>query len=95
MRKLVIFALVILIISSVGFFCERTVPDRVNLENIQLSNLKGIPLEYGSLISVTNITEYQGWVLLWFESEDKTIRLVGLDYKNNRVGETVTIIPRY
>ena len=65
------------------------------LESVFLENLKGIPAEYGTLISVTTHAQYEGWSQLWFVDEENTIRMVRVQFHENRVGKGVLVIPRY
>ena len=58
-----------------------------NLEKTQLTDLTGIPLEYGKLINVTTHASYEGWSQLWFEDENNIIRMVRVQFHNNRINE--------
>ena len=93
MRKVFILILSILIIIVAGFFCQRTTPIKGELEEIQLTDLTGIPLEYGSLISVTTQIDYPGLAQLWFEDENKTIRVVRIEFGFNKVKRRLQLFP--
>jgi len=95
MKKL--FVLIILISIFFGFSCRRTSSvSEGELKRIDVQDLKGIPAEFGSLIAVTTTEEIApGWAQLWFQDDEKTIRLAFIKYTENRIAEEVLIIPRY
>jgi hypothetical protein len=95
MKKL--FVLILLISISISFSCRRISPvSEGELKRINVQDLKGIPTEFGSLISVTTTAAAApGWAQLWFEDDEKTIRMVRIKYTENRIAEDVIIIPRY
>jgi hypothetical protein len=94
MKKL--FILIILTSIIISFSCQRVSPiSEGDLKRINIPNLKGIPLECGSLIAVTTIEAAPGWAQLWFEDDEKTIRMVRIKFTKNRIAEDVLIIPRY
>jgi len=77
--------------------CESRVkelPESGKLEKLQLTDLTGIPLEYGKLINVTTHASYEGWSQLWFEDENNIIRMVRVQFHMNRIHERVLVIPR-
>jgi hypothetical protein len=77
--------------------CERTsqpVPGAGELLKVELAELKSIPGDYGDLTAVTTHAAYEGWAQLWFEDEEKTIRMVRVQFHDNRVHEDVLVIPR-
>ena len=95
MKKLTILFLLILMPIFFTYSCQRvSTSTEGKLKSIILSDLKGIPLEYGSLISVTTHASYPGWAQLWFEDDDRTIRLVRIGFGEDRVHEKVLVIPR-
>ena len=65
------------------------------LISVYLENLKGIPAEYGTLISVTTHGMYEGYAQLWFVDDESTIRMVRVQFHENCVVEGVLVIPRY
>jgi hypothetical protein len=88
------FILIIIISISIGFSCQRISPiTEGELKRINVPDLRGIPIEFGSLIAVTTVAA-PGWAQLWFEDDDKTIRIVRIKYTENRIAEDVIIIPR-
>ncbi len=95
MKRLSLLIIPLLILIFMISSCQRVSSPLVGeLQELKLSNLKGIPLEYGSLISVTTHAAWPGWAQLWFEDDDRTIRVVRVGFLNNKVHETVLVIPR-
>lgn len=79
------------------FSCKKVAtesPAPGQLEKIAIENLDRIPLEYGKLISVTAHGQYEGWAQLWFVDDSSTIRMVRVEFHNNRLHEHVLVIPR-
>ena len=96
MNKIPYLFLAIIIVSSFILSCERvTTSTPGELQTVKLSNLKGVPLAYGSLISVTAPSGQSRWAHLWFADKDQTIRMVRVGFADNRVHEKATVIPRY
>ena len=81
----------IIAVSCVAFSCQRTVPA---LDRNIVTELKDIPLEYGSLISVTTMAEYPGWFQLWFQADDGTINIVRMQFAASMMHRDVRTIPR-
>ena len=91
------FFVLILLFSFIIISCEsriKEMPDPGKLEKLQLTDLTGIPLEYGKLINVTTHAAYEGWSQLWFEDENNIIRMVRVQFHMNRIHERVLVIPR-
>jgi hypothetical protein len=91
----ILIALVFLVITTAS--CERTdqpIPGAGELDNLELTDLSGIPGEYGELVGITTHAAYKGWAQLWFEDEDKTIRVVRIESIANRMHHDVIVIPR-
>ena len=91
------FFVLILLFSFAIISCESRLAEWSEpgkLEKIQLSDLSGIPLEYGKLINVTTHAAYEGWSQLWFEDENNIIRMVRIQFHTNRIHERVLVIPR-
>ncbi len=65
-----------------------------SLTEEKMKNLKEIPKEYGELKAVTTHAAYEGWSQLWFIDEQKTIRMVRVQFHENRLYEKVLVIPR-
>ena len=78
--------------------CERRIPGQSQLgklERIEISDVTGIPQEYGILISVTPVIDYPGFVQLWFQDSLGTIRMVRVGFTENKVYNEALVIPRY
>ncbi len=88
-----------LIFSVLCLSCEQARTPQIkqasNLKEIMLENLKEIPAEFGDLTAVTTHAAYEGWSQLWFTDEQKTIRMVRVQFHENRIYEKVLVIPRY
>jgi len=77
--------------------CERTnqrVAGVGELHYVELTDVNSIPGDYGELVDVTTAAAYEGWAQLWFEDEEKTIRIVRIELRNRRVHQNVLVIPR-
>ena len=96
MKKVIFLLLVILFLLTIS--CEKTdqsVPaPKGGLVKIGIDDVSGIPKTFGKLVSVTTHAMYDGWAQLWFEDENQTIRMVRVQFIENRVHEKVLIIPR-
>ena len=91
----IIFILIALLLLTAN--CRKVVtdvPPPGQLEKISLKHLDLIPLEYGELVSVTTHAQYEGWAQLWFVDEERTIRMVRVQFHTNRLHENVLTIPR-
>jgi hypothetical protein len=64
------------------------------LKKVLLEDITGIPSEYGTLISVTTHAQYEGWSQLWFVDSTNTIRMVRVQFHDNRIHNSVLVIPR-
>ena len=97
MNKIPYLFLTIILLFSFTLSCQRvsTTSAPGELQTVDLSNLKGVPSEYGSLISVTAPSGQSRWAHLWFADKEQTIRMVRIGFADNRVHEKVTVIPRY
>jgi hypothetical protein len=97
MKRFLFFFVFILLVCT--FSCRQIpqppVSEKGELESVQLSDLKGIPAEFGSLISVTVSPEFPNWAQLWFQDDTKNIRIVRVGWMENRIHQNVVIIPRY
>jgi len=100
MKKLLTLFTILAI--AVTMSCERlpeqkkaAPPTKGDLQTIKISDLKGIPLEYGTLVAITTQGIGAGRAELWFEDANRTIRIVRVALAYNRLGETVSVIPRY
>ena len=65
-----------------------------SLTEVKMKTLSEIPKEYGELKAVTTHAAYEGWSQLWFIDEEKTIRMVRVQFHENRFHEYVLVIPR-
>ncbi len=89
---------ILLMLIFIFYSCQRidqTPASTGELHKVQLENLKGIPTEYGKLISVTTHASYEGWSQLWFVDDANTIRMVRVQFHTNRIHRDVLVIPRY
>jgi hypothetical protein len=91
MKKLsmLIFATVVLI--AVAISCERTTPVLDVSGVVELSN---IPANYGSLVSVTTATQFPGWAQLWFQDDMGTIRMIRIQWVEEKMHEEMLILLR-
>jgi len=94
MKKLTILVPLMCISIFFTYSCQRVPAPSQTLTTTNLTSLKNIPLEYGSLIAVTTHTQYPGWAQLWFEDDDRNIHIIRVDSVNNILRKDVTIIPR-
>lgn len=96
MKKLILLLLLIILTIPLIFSCQRvdTASIKGELTTIKLTDLKSIPLDYGKLIAVTSPSNYPEWAHLWFEDENKTIRMIRVGFADDRLHEKVTVIPR-
>ncbi len=99
MKKLLTLFTILAI--AVTMSCERlpeqkkAVPrTKGDLQTIKISDLKGIPLAYGTLVAITQAAQ-PGRAELWFEGVNRTIRVIHVVMVQNRIAETVYVIPRY
>ena len=93
----ILFSFLLLFSLAILISCEKRIkelPEPGKLEKIQLTDLSGIPLEYGKLINVTTHASYEGWSQLWFEDDSSVIRMVRVDFHFHRIHNTVLVIPR-
>lgn len=83
----------ILIICLLFLVCEPISPPGKESSEM-VSELKGIPAEYGKLVAVTTTTAYPLWAQLWFEDEQHTIRMVRVHWMHGVKHDKVITIPR-
>ena len=94
MKRLFILFVLIFISIPISFSCQRVSDiETGELKTVNIPNLKGIPMAYGSLISVTSGPS--GNSQLWFQDDNGTVRRVAIRLINNMLYQTVTVIPRY
>ena len=95
MKKLLLVLLVLFVSTFTLISCTRIQePAKGALKTVTLKNLNAIPIEYGSLVGVTANPQFPTWAQLWFEDEDRTIRIVSVGYFDRKILENVTVIPR-
>ena len=94
MKKYILILLVLLGSFIFVIACQR-VDETAELKFDETIVQNGIPLEYGSLISVTTQAEWPGWAQLWFEDDENTIRMVRIEFHKGVIAEGVRIIHRY
>ena len=51
-----------------------------------------IPAEYGRLVGISAVSD--GWNALWFEREDGTIAVMGVNWTKRKMLNKVAMIPR-
>ena len=95
MKKLLILLILLSLCSASLISCSR-VEEYVqgNLQTVKLTKPDSIPIEYGSLVSVTANPQFSRWAQLWFVDDDETIRVVTVGYFDKIMQEKVTVIPR-
>ena len=95
MKKLIFIFLITFLGSLTLGSCSRVQePPKGELKTIKLKKLDAIPIEYGTLVSVTANPEFPRWAQLWFEDDDRVIRVVSVGFFDQRIRENVTVIPR-
>ena len=93
MKKLnFVFIIIILLFPITS--CSRVEVEKGELKFVQLDKLDAIPLEYGSLVGITPNQDAPNWAQLWFEDEQKTIRVVSVQFFEGKILKDVTVIPR-
>ena len=98
MKNFRIFLILLFIFSCfLTFSCQRisSSDSTGELQTVELTNVTGIPVDYGSLKAVTVPHDRSRWANLWFEDKNSNIRMVRVGIPDNRVHEKVTLIPRY
>ncbi len=91
MKKLFLLALVIFAALLFALSCERTTQEPT-MESVIA--IKDIPMDYGSLVSVTTDGQYPEWTQLWFADTSGTIRMVRVHWMEKTMLEDVLTIPR-
>jgi len=96
MRSLI---LCLLLMISVTFSCEPvgtpTEGGKGELTKMDLQNVSGIPSQFGTLAAVTTDAHYPNWAQLWFVDNENTIRMVRIQFLDNKMHEKVLVIPRH
>jgi len=94
MKKL-LFIFLITLIAFPLISCTR-VKERAKgeLKTVKLKKLDAIPIEYGSLVGATANPEFPSWAQLWFEDDERTIRVVSVGFFDQIINKNVTVIPR-
>ena len=91
MKKIIIIGLVGVILILFSLSCEK-IEVQSNIRGAV--TLESIPLEYGSLVSVTTDTNYPNWAQLWFAGEDGIVKMVRVNWAQNIMMEKTLEIPR-
>ena len=94
MKKYFLIFLMALVSITFLFSCQR-IDETTELKYDETIEQKGIPLEYGSLVSVTAQAEWPGWAQLWFVDDNNTIRMVRIEFHKGEIPEGVRTISRY
>ena len=94
MKKYFLVLFMALVSITFLFSCQR-IDETTELIFDETIEQKGIPLEYGSLVSVTAQAEWPGWAQLWFVDDNNTIRMVRIEFHKGEIQEGVRTISRY
>ena len=93
-----IFCILIILCTSIFIACARIEdvqkPVKGELQKMKLTKLDSLPMEYGSLVGVTPNYNFPRWAQLWFEDDKGTIRIVSVGFFDQKISDTVTVIPR-
>ena len=89
MKKLLIVFMIILACSLLS--CQRVYPTG---DIKDFAELKSIPAEYGTLVSVTAFPGNPNWVQMWFQDKDSNIRIVRVQFDSNQMFKDVRLITR-
>ncbi len=90
--KIKIAVLVIsLVMCSVVFTCQKINPPT---NAADYSDIKTIPLSYGTLVSVTSIPAYPEWVQMWFQDNAGNIKIVRVDFRAKKMLNDVWTVTR-
>jgi hypothetical protein len=65
-----------------------------NIAIEKLPQVDSIPLQWGKLVSVTNLGAVAHELELWFEDDKGTLRMVVYDVRANRLYQNCRLIPR-
>lgn len=91
MRRALLLPILIVLIGIAGLSCER-MNEEPTWEG--LVALQDIPIEYGSLVSVTMTEQYPGWAQLWFQNDAGTINMVRIRWMTGQMLESTLTITR-
>ena len=96
MKKIFLIFIMILFF-FMTWSCQRVAQESEEvgkLKRVNLTDVSGIPSEFGKLISVTSVAEYPRIMQMWFEDSIGTVRVVRVSMQRNKIYEEVLIIPR-
>ncbi len=91
MKRALLLPIFIILIGIAGLSCER-MNEEPEWEG--LVALRDIPIEYGSLVSVTITEQYPGWAQLWFQNDTGTINMVRIRWMTGQMLESTLTITR-
>ena len=91
-----IVIMVSILVLCVGFAActkreQRPVPEG-SLGSVSSPHFDAIPSDYGRLVGVSSVGE--GWNGLWFEKEEGTIVVVGVNWVGRKMYTNAAVIPR-
>ena len=72
---------------------ETIVPEGETVVILDLPSTGAVPLEWGSLVSVT-VAPWDGWSLLWLQDDSGTIRMVAFDHSAQQLRPEAVLIRR-
>lgn len=68
------------------------VEGNLSMESVDIGD--SIPLEWGDLISVSNVNKYEDWVQLWFQDNEGNIFMLSYNISQNRFFDRVKVLHR-
>jgi len=91
MKRALLLPFLIVLVAVISLSCER-MGQEPPAEG--LVPLQDIPIEYGSLVSVTMTEQYPGWAQLWFQNDAGTINMVRVRWMTGQMLEGVMTVSR-
>jgi hypothetical protein len=95
MKNVLRFTLMSVVCLTMFLSCEPVAKpkpsNKTDLNTIVLKNKSGIPMEFGTLVSVTTTNN---WAQLWFVDEHQNIHKVSLSLPDYQLEDTVLVIKR-
>lgn len=94
MRKDVLFVSVAVAVAVGVASCQKLEEPSLSADGPRTVTLKAVNPELGELIAVTSAPDWPTAAQLWFVKPDKTISMVAVDMKANKLSSTTILIPR-